>query len=89
MEKSPTAKRTCRPSSADTSTLTAADQAFLETLTSLNSTANMKGQKMTAAEYFCMRLADGLDRLPSAIRNQLELEFLQKLTKAENEYCIE
>ena len=73
---------TSRPTSTNQShEMSAQDEMFLKAIGELP-----KPKEFTPTQNFCLRLANGMDKLPPRIRNQLQVEFLQRLTEMENLY---
>lgn len=78
----PSTPLTSRPTSRNQEhTLSAQDELFLNTIRDLPAP-----RELTPTQNFCIRLADGMDKLPPRIRNQIQVEFLQRLTEMENLY---
>lgn len=79
-----TSRGTSRPQSRSDSRnqLSLQDEMFIDAI------KNLPGDNHTfsSIQNFCLRLADGLEKLPPRISNQLQLEFLTKLTEMENKY---
>lgn len=72
-----------RPGSRNQNQLSAQDEMFLDAIRNLPAP---REATPTPSQSFCLRLADGMDKLPPRVRNQLQLEFLQRLTEMENLY---
>lgn len=62
----------------------ATDQAFIEAVRNLPSSTATR--ELSPIQSFCMRLADGLEKLPPRVSNNVQLEFLQKIIELENKY---
>lgn len=77
---------TSRTSTNRVETLSAQDEVFIEAVKNLSPGAN---RELSPTQNFCMRLAAGLEKLPPRIKNQLELEFLTRLTEMENKYIYD
>lgn len=61
--------------------LSSQDRAFIDVIKTLPAPQHCAP---TPTQNFCLRLADGLDKLPPRISNQLQVEFLSRLTEMEN-----
>lgn len=61
-----------------------ADEQFFDRLNILcTNTMPNTNNLLNATQHFCMRLAESLTKLPRSVKNKLELEFLHKITEAE------
>lgn len=66
--------------------LSSADTIFLQKMDSWASSSANLPLTFTSTQHFCMRLAGSLERLPRDVKNKLEIEFLQRIADAEEQY---
>lgn len=78
---------TNRGTKRNAASLSEVDESFFKRMDYLCANVNNTNKSISPTDHFCMRLAEGLHKLPRNIKNRLEVEFLQKVCEAEELYC--